>query len=109
MISASKHWLPPLSKERSELKPDDAAAMLRTCLAAAETDGSVCVFLEPIALYHERDALEPRDGGWLARYRFGSDEFASWRWAFVAVIVLAAISTGRDGLMRKKRRTRLRP
>jgi 2-oxoisovalerate dehydrogenase E1 component len=49
-------------------RPDDAAAMLRTCLAAAETDGSVCVFLEPIALYHERDALEPHDGGWLARY-----------------------------------------
>ena len=36
-------------------RPDDAAAMLRTCLAAAEADGSVCVFLEPIALYHARD------------------------------------------------------
>ena len=49
-------------------RPDDAAAMLRTCLAAAEVDGSVCVFLEPIALYHERDLYEPGDGGWLARY-----------------------------------------
>ena len=26
-----------------------------TCLAAAAVDGSVCVFLEPIALYHTRD------------------------------------------------------
>ena len=49
-------------------RPDDAAAMLRTCLTAAAVDGSVCAFIEPIALYHERDLLEPGDGGWLARY-----------------------------------------
>ncbi len=49
-------------------RPDDAAAMLRTCLASAQEDGSVCVFLEPIALYHERDLLQPGDGGWLAPY-----------------------------------------
>ena len=49
-------------------RPDDAAPMLRTCLAAAEADGSVCVFLEPIALYHARDACSPGDGGWLAPY-----------------------------------------
>ncbi len=47
-------------------RADDAAAMLRSCLAAAELDGSVCVFLEPIALYHERDLYEPGDAGWLA-------------------------------------------
>ncbi len=47
---------------------DDAAAMLRTCLAAADVDGSVCVFLEPIALYHTRDLYEPGDGGWLCPY-----------------------------------------
>ena len=47
---------------------DDAAAMLRTCLAAADVDGSVCVFLEPIALYHTRDLYEPGDGGWLSPY-----------------------------------------
>jgi 2-oxoisovalerate dehydrogenase E1 component len=47
---------------------DDASAMLRTCLAAAETDGSVCVFLEPIALYHTQDLHEPGDQGWLSRY-----------------------------------------
>ena len=49
-------------------RPDDAASMLRTCLAAAELDGSVSIFLEPIALYHERDLHEPGDGGWLAPY-----------------------------------------
>ena len=49
-------------------RPDDAAAMLRTCLAVAEADGRVCVFLEPIALYHTRDLHQAGDGGWLARY-----------------------------------------
>ncbi len=49
-------------------RPEDAAPMLRTCLAAARVDGSVCVFLEPIALYHQRDMCEPGDGGWRAPY-----------------------------------------
>jgi 2-oxoisovalerate dehydrogenase E1 component len=52
----------------SPSRPDDAAAMLRTCVAAAKVDGTVCVFLEPIALYHTRDLHEPSDGGWLAPY-----------------------------------------
>jgi len=52
----------------SPARPDDAAAMLRTCLAAAAADGSVCVFLEPIALYHTRDLHDDGDGGWLATY-----------------------------------------
>ncbi|HVS68354.1 MAG TPA: thiamine pyrophosphate-dependent enzyme [Mycobacteriales bacterium] len=47
---------------------DDAAAMLRTCLAAARTDGTVCVFLEPIALYHSRDLYAEGDGEWAAPY-----------------------------------------
>jgi 2-oxoisovalerate dehydrogenase E1 component len=46
----------------------DAAPMLRTCLAAARVDGTVCVFLEPIALYHTRDLYEPGDGAWLSPY-----------------------------------------
>ena len=46
----------------------EAAPMLRACLAAAEVDGSVCVFLEPIALYHTRDLHVPDDNGWLAPY-----------------------------------------
>jgi 2-oxoisovalerate dehydrogenase E1 component len=52
----------------SPARPDDAVAMLRTCLAAAAVDGSVCVFLEPIALYHTRDLADEGDGGWLAPY-----------------------------------------
>ena len=47
-------------------RPDDAAAMLRTCVEAARVDGAVCVYLEPIALYHTRDLHEEGDGGWLA-------------------------------------------
>ena len=35
----------------SPSRPEDAAAMLRTCVAAAREDGRVCAFLEPIALY----------------------------------------------------------
>jgi len=50
----------------SPARPDDAAAMLRTCVAAAKVDGCVCVFLEPIALYHARDLYEEDDGAWLA-------------------------------------------
>jgi 2-oxoisovalerate dehydrogenase E1 component len=50
----------------SPARPDDAAAMLATCAAAAQVDGSVCVFLEPIALYHTRDLLDDGDDGWLA-------------------------------------------
>jgi len=50
----------------SPSRPDDAAAMLRTCVAAAKADGSVCAFLEPIALYHTRDLYEEGDGAWLA-------------------------------------------
>jgi len=49
-------------------RAQDAAPMLRTCLAAAEVDGTVCVFLEPIALYHTRDLYQPGDGAWLSPY-----------------------------------------
>ena len=48
--------------------PDDAAPLLRACLHAAVTDGRVAVYLEPIALYHERDLHEPGDRGWLGAY-----------------------------------------
>jgi 2-oxoisovalerate dehydrogenase E1 component len=52
----------------SPARPDDAAAMLHTCAAAAKAAGVVCVFLEPIALYHTRDLYDDGDEGWLARY-----------------------------------------
>lgn len=48
--------------------PDDAAATLRTCAAAATVDGSVCIFLEPIALLHTRDLHEDGDRGWITPY-----------------------------------------
>ena len=71
-------------------RPDDAAAMLRSCLAAADIDGSVCAFIEPIALYHQRDLYEPGDGAWLAPYEPPA------RWARTHVPVGRARSYG-DG------------
>ncbi|MFI6361814.1 thiamine pyrophosphate-dependent enzyme [Nocardia sp. NPDC050630] len=50
----------------SPARADDAAAMLRTCVCAARVDGRVCVYLEPIALYHTRDLHRPGDSAWLA-------------------------------------------
>jgi 2-oxoisovalerate dehydrogenase E1 component len=49
-------------------RPEDAAPMLRSCIGAGVADGQVSVFLEPIALYHERDLLGPGDRGWLGAY-----------------------------------------
>jgi 2-oxoisovalerate dehydrogenase E1 component len=45
-----------------------APGLLRECVALAAVEGRVCVYLEPIALYHEKDLHEPGDGGWLAPY-----------------------------------------
>ncbi|KWX21540.1 MFS transporter [Mycolicibacterium wolinskyi] len=52
----------------SPARPDDAAAMLHTCAAAAKSAGAVCVYLEPIALYHTKDLYEDGDSEWLAPY-----------------------------------------
>ncbi|WP_433500653.1 thiamine pyrophosphate-dependent enzyme [Sphaerimonospora sp. CA-214678] len=76
----------------SPSRPDDAAAMLRTCLAAARADGSVCVFLEPIALYHTRDMFEKGDGGWLAPYA----PPARWAETHVPVGRARSYGEGRD-------------
>jgi 2-oxoisovalerate dehydrogenase E1 component len=46
----------------------DAARMLRGAIAMALEDGRVVIFLEPIALYHERDLHAEGDGGWLFDY-----------------------------------------
>ncbi|GIJ66627.1 thiamine pyrophosphate-dependent enzyme [Virgisporangium ochraceum] len=48
--------------------PATAPALLRQCLALAQAEGRVCVFLEPIALYHTRDLHTDGDSGWLAPY-----------------------------------------
>ncbi len=50
----------------SPSRPDDAAAMLTTCVAAAQVDGTVSVFLEPIARYHTQDLYETGDREWMA-------------------------------------------
>jgi 2-oxoisovalerate dehydrogenase E1 component len=47
---------------------DDAVRMLRGCLGTAKACGRVVVFLEPIALYHERDLHTEGDGLWLSDY-----------------------------------------
>jgi 2-oxoisovalerate dehydrogenase E1 component len=49
-------------------RPGDAAPMLRTCAATAKAEGRLCVFVEPIALYHARDLHSPGDGRWLDDY-----------------------------------------
>jgi 2-oxoisovalerate dehydrogenase E1 component len=66
--------------------------MLRTCLAVAEADGRVCVFLEPIALYHTRDLHQAGDGGWLARY----DPPGLWPAGSVPVGSARGYGNGRD-------------
>lgn len=52
----------------SPARGDDAAAILRTCVASAKIDGSVCIYLEPIALYMTRDLYQDGDGEWAAPY-----------------------------------------
>lgn len=47
---------------------DDAARMLRGMLALAAENGRVGCFLEPIALYHQKDLYEEGDQGWLCDY-----------------------------------------
>jgi 2-oxoisovalerate dehydrogenase E1 component len=47
---------------------DDAARMLRGLVATAKACGRVAVFLEPIALYHEKDLYADGDGLWLTDY-----------------------------------------
>jgi 2-oxoisovalerate dehydrogenase E1 component len=74
----------------SPARPGDAAAMLRTCAAAAVVDGTVSVFLEPIALYHTRDLHSAGDEGWTAGYEAPS------RWAETHVPI-GASCVARDG------------
>jgi 2-oxoisovalerate dehydrogenase E1 component len=62
----------------SPSRPDDAAAMLHACAAAARSSGTVSVFLEPIALYHRRD-LYDGDERWLTPYPEEPVEIGSGR------------------------------
>ena len=47
---------------------EDAVGMLRTLVASAKVDGTVGIFLEPIARYMTRDLHEDRDGAWSFPY-----------------------------------------
>ncbi len=47
---------------------DDAAKMLRGSISLARECGRVVAFLEPIALYHEKDLYKENDGRWLFDY-----------------------------------------
>ena len=60
----------------SPARAADAAPMLRSCVAAAAEDGTVCAFVEPIALYHTRDLHRLGDEGWTAPYA-GPDRWGS--------------------------------
>ena len=71
---------------------DDAAAMLRTCLASADMDGTVAVFLEPIALYHSRDLHDSGDGQWASSYLAPQ----AWPGAHVPIGRARTYGDGRD-------------
>ncbi|MEP6799924.1 MAG: thiamine pyrophosphate-dependent enzyme [Lapillicoccus sp.] len=75
--------------------PGSAAGLLRACLAMARVDGRVCVFVEPIALYHQRDLHDAGDDGWVAPYAAP----ASWGEHAVAVGDTRRYGSGRDVLV----------
>jgi 2-oxoisovalerate dehydrogenase E1 component len=52
----------------SPSRGEDAARMFRGAVAMAAEDGRVVIFLEPIALYHEKDLHVDGDAGWLFSY-----------------------------------------
>ncbi len=79
----------------SPAHPADAPAMLRTCVAAAIADGTVSVFLEPIALYHTRDLSGPGDEGWTAQYAPPS----AWAREHVPLGVPTVVREGDDVLV----------
>ncbi len=50
----------------SPAHPSDAGPMLQACVEHAASTGAVCVYLEPIALYHTTDLHEVGDQEWSA-------------------------------------------
>ncbi|TCN50178.1 2-oxoisovalerate dehydrogenase E1 component [Rhodococcus sp. SMB37] len=44
--------------------PATAGGLLRACISLARTEDRVCAFVEPIALYHQRDLYDEDDGLW---------------------------------------------
>jgi 2-oxoisovalerate dehydrogenase E1 component len=93
----------------SPSRPDDAAAMLATCAASASVDGSVCVFLEPIALYHARDLHTDGDGKWCAVLSDGHVPLGSARsYGDGTDLVLVTWANGLHLSLRVARRLRAR-
>jgi len=52
----------------SPSRGDDAVKMMRTCMALAAIDGRVVVFIEPIALYREKNLHQDKDKAWTFSY-----------------------------------------
>ncbi|WP_208542896.1 thiamine pyrophosphate-dependent enzyme [Nocardioides euryhalodurans] len=75
--------------------PSSAAGLLRNCLALARVEGRVCVYVEPIALYHQRDLHQAEDGAWLAPYAAPG----SWDPEATAVGTTRSYGTGHDLLV----------
>ncbi|MGN6129300.1 MAG: thiamine pyrophosphate-dependent enzyme, partial [Nocardioidaceae bacterium] len=75
--------------------PATAPALLRNCAALALEEGRVCVFLEPIALYHERDLHSSGDSGWTAEY----DAPQSWSGEQQALSRARLVTEGEDVLL----------
>ena len=75
--------------------PASAPALLRECVALAAAEGRVCVYLEPIALYHERDLYDAGDGRLLAPYPPPS----AWDGATHAIGRARLVQEGQDVLL----------
>lgn len=70
--------------------PSSAPGLLRHCMGLAIEEGRVCVYLEPIALYHQRD-LHDGDSRWTAPYA------APAEWATDTSYELGRTRTVREG------------
>jgi 2-oxoisovalerate dehydrogenase E1 component len=75
--------------------PRSAPGLLRACLALARVEGRVCVFVEPIALYHERDLHDAGDDGWIAPYESPD----SWGLDAATIGTTLSYGSGRDLLV----------
>jgi len=72
-----------------------APGLLRECLALAVAEGRVCVYVEPIALYHERDLYEVGDQGLLAPFQRAAHPYAG----DFSLGQVGTLETGRDVLL----------
>ena len=78
-------------------KGADAARMLRGSVRAAEEEGRVVVFIEPIALYMTKDLHETGDNGWCFDYPNPKEEIAPGECAVFGDVTDLAIITYGNG------------